>query len=48
MWDGIELPNDRLLEPSDIGQIVALIPKLSKQAVIDELIIRPMLGDIHE
>lgn len=48
MWDGVELPNDRLLEPSDIGKIVALIPKLSKQAVIDELIIRPMLGDIHE
>lgn len=48
MWEGVELPDDRLLDPSDIGKIVALIPKLSKQAVIDELIIRPMLGDIHE
>ncbi len=48
MWEGEELPEDRLLDPSDIGKIVSLIPKLSRQAVIDELIVRPMLGDIHE
>ncbi|MCB0536434.1 MAG: SDR family oxidoreductase [Bacteroidetes bacterium] len=48
MWEGVDLPENRLLAPSDIGKIVALIPKLSSQAVIDELIIRPMLGDIHE
>jgi short-subunit dehydrogenase len=48
MWEGVDLPNDRLLEPSDIGKLVAAMMTLSSQAVVEELIVRPMLGDIHE
>ena len=48
LWAGEELPVDRLLRPSDVGEIVALLPTLSRQAVVEEVIIRPMLGDIHE
>ena len=48
MWEGEELPKNRLLEPDDIAKVVDSILTLSKQAVIEELIIRPMLGDIHE
>ncbi len=48
MWAGVELPKDRLLEADDIGKLVAAIMTLSKQAVVEELIVRPMLGDIHE
>lgn len=38
-------PPGRLLEASDIGQLVAVLFTLSPQAVVEELIARPMLGD---
>ena len=48
MWAGEDLPPQRLLEPEDIGKLVAATLTLSSQAVVEELIVRPMLGDIHE
>jgi short-subunit dehydrogenase len=48
LWAGEELAPNRLLEPRDIGQLVALLANLSSQAVVEEIIIRPMLGDMHE
>ena len=48
MWAGEDLPPRRLLEPEDIGKLVAATLTLSSQAVVEELIVRPMLGDIHE
>jgi len=48
MWEGEELPPKRLLEPDDIAKVIDNILTLSEQAVVEELIIRPMLGDIHE
>lgn len=48
MWAGEELPPDRLLRPSDIASMVGVVTDLSAQAVVEEIIIRPMLGDIHE
>jgi short-subunit dehydrogenase len=48
LWEGEELPENRLLEPRDIGKLVRVLLTLSNQAVVEELIVRPMLGDIHE
>lgn len=48
MWAGVKLPENRLLEADDIGKLVAATMTLSRQAVVEELIVRPMLGDIHE
>jgi short-subunit dehydrogenase len=48
MWEGEELPANRLLEPDDIAKVIDNLLTLSNQAVVEELIIRPMLGDIHE
>ncbi len=48
MWEGEELPPKRLLEPDDIAKVIDNLLTLSEQAVVEELIIRPMLGDIHE
>lgn len=48
MWTGADLPKNRLLEADDIGKLVAATMTLSRQAVVEELIVRPMLGDIHE
>lgn len=48
MWAGEDLPDNRLLQPSDIGVLVAACLELSEQAVVEEIIVRPMEGDIHE
>ena len=48
MWSDTELPSKRLLEANDIAQIVDSLFDLSEQAVVEEIIIRPMLGDIYE
>lgn len=48
MWEGEELPSGRLLEPRDVGLLVAAVVELSSQAVVEEIVVRPMLGDIHE
>lgn len=48
LWEGEELPPNRLLEPSDIGKLVSVLLTLSSQAVVEELTVRPMLGDFHE
>jgi len=47
MWDQDEAPPDRLLQPRDTALIVAALTELSEQAVVDEVILRPMLGDVH-
>jgi len=48
MWEGEDLPRNRLLEPSDIAKMIKTTLQLSEQAVVEELIIRPMEGDFHE
>lgn len=48
MWNGVDLPPNRLLRPSDIAQTINALLDLSDQAVIEEIIIRPMLGDYNE
>lgn len=48
MWEGEDLPADRLLEADDIAKMLEVLLSLSKQAVVEEIIMRPMLGDIHE
>ena len=39
--------SDRLLEASDIGKLIAAILTLSSQAVVEEINIRPLLGDTY-
>lgn len=39
--------DDRLLEASDIGKLVAVLLTLSHQAVVEEINVRPMLGDTY-
>lgn len=42
-----ETPTGRLLESSDIGKMVVAILSLSHQAVVEEINMRPMLGDTY-
>lgn len=48
MWADVELSPDRLLMPDDIAKVVDNLFELSEQAIIEELIIRPIQGDIDE
>ncbi|MCP4439455.1 MAG: SDR family oxidoreductase [Aureispira sp.] len=45
-WDGVDLPKERFMKPEDIADAVWGIYNLSKQTVVEEIILRPQLGDI--
>lgn len=42
-----KIPAGRLLEASDIGKLVAAVLELSPQAVVEEINVRPLLGDTY-
>lgn len=45
-WNGVDLPKERFIPTDDIAALVYSIMQLSKNSVIEEVIIRPQLGDI--
>lgn len=45
-WAGADLPRERIMEAEDIAESVWSIFELSDAAVLEELIIRPQLGDL--
>ncbi|MCH2046215.1 MAG: SDR family oxidoreductase [Saprospiraceae bacterium] len=45
-WDGVEMPKERFMTPEDIANSVWSIYALSKHTVVEEIILRPQLGDI--
>lgn len=45
-WDGFDAPPERFIPAADIGKIVWDTYKLSKQTVVEEIIVRPILGDL--
>ncbi len=45
-WEGSDLPETRFMKPSDIGQAVLGCWKLSSHTVVEEILLRPQLGDI--
>jgi len=47
MWADDEVPAGRILEPDDIAKLVAALLTLSPQACVEELVLRPVLGDYH-
>jgi len=46
-WDGIDLPEERFIKASDIADAIWGAYNLSTNAVVEELLIRPQLGDIE-
>ena len=48
MWNDVNISSKRILEPNDIALVIDNLFELSDQAVVEELIIRPILGDIDE
>ncbi|WP_019990670.1 SDR family oxidoreductase [Rudanella lutea] len=45
-WEGTDLPEDRFMKPQDVADSVWGAYKLSKSAVVEEILIRPQLGDL--
>ncbi|MDH5365630.1 MAG: SDR family oxidoreductase [Cyclobacteriaceae bacterium] len=45
-WEGVDLPEDRFMKAEDVAESVYAAYNLSKSAVIEEIIMRPQLGDI--
>jgi len=45
-WTGIDLPEDRLMQASDIAKLVWGAYDLSDSAVVEEILVRPQLRDL--
>jgi len=45
-WDGAELPEERFMKVEDVAETIYAAWSLSERSVVEEIIIRPQLGDI--
>ena len=45
-WEGSGLPEERFMKPEDVAHSAWAAYSLSKSAVVEEILIRPQLGDI--
>lgn len=45
-WEGTDLPQERFMKAEDIAQSLLDIYQLSDRTVVEEIILRPQLGDI--
>lgn len=45
-WRGVDFPTDRLMQSTDVARMVWAAYSLSDSAVVEDLILRPQLGDL--
>ncbi len=45
-WEGVDLPESRFIKASDIADMVWAAYQLSPSAVVEDIVIRPLEGDI--
>ena len=45
-WEGVDLPESRFIKSEDVADSVFAAYRLSKNSVIEEILIRPQEGDI--
>ena len=45
-WKGVELPESRLMQADDIASTILNASQLGPSAVVEEIVIRPQLGDL--
>lgn len=45
-WSGFEAPTDRLMQANDVAEVVITALNMSPSAVLEEIILRPQLGDL--
>ena len=45
-WDGVDLPDERFMKVEDVADLIYASYAISGRSVVEEVIIRPQLGDI--
>jgi len=45
-WDGVDIDPNRIMEAKDIAEMVYAAAHLSPQAVVEDIVLRPQLGDL--
>lgn len=45
-WDGVNLPDNRFMRIEDVAEMIYAAWSLSARSVVEEILIRPQLGDI--
>ena len=45
-WAGFEAPEERLMQPRDIAEVIVSALRMSVGAVIEDIVLRPQLGDL--
>ncbi|WP_373496513.1 SDR family oxidoreductase [Aquiflexum sp.] len=45
-WEGVDIPEERFMKPKDVADSVWAAYNLSPNSVVEEIIIRPQLGDL--
>ena len=45
-WEGVDLPEERFMPAEDIAEMVFSSYRMSKRTVVEDLVIRPQLGDL--
>ncbi|WP_204306522.1 hypothetical protein, partial [Escherichia coli] len=45
-WDGFEIDPKRIMEANDIASMVYTAAHLSQTAVVEDIVLRPQLGDL--
>jgi NAD(P)-dependent dehydrogenase (short-subunit alcohol dehydrogenase family) len=45
-WESVDLPESRFMPPEDIARTVLDVWKMSDRTVIEEMVLRPQLGDL--
>lgn len=45
-WAASGLPEDRFMPPEDLARLAVAIHRLSRRSVVEEVLLRPQLGDI--
>jgi short-subunit dehydrogenase len=45
-WSGSNVDENRIMRPQDIADIIWMLFNLSPQTVVEEIVLRPQLGDL--
>jgi len=45
-WEGVDLPEERFIKAEDVAESVWAAHNLSENSVLEEIVIRPQLGDL--
>lgn len=45
-WEGVDIPEERFMKATDVAESVWTAYNLSPQSVVEEIVIRPQLGDL--